>query len=614
MTLSRREFLKAAGITGTAAAIVPAWWPDWIDLAYASPRDLTTLGRTIVRGAVLNEGSSGFKYYRLAEGPGEPYVKRNELGKRPGRADRDLGKGRRALLSFVHFTDIHIVDAESPARVEFLDRYDDKQCSSAPFTSAYRPQEALTVQVLEAMIRQVRAVRRSPITGKRIRFAVCTGDNIDNEQFNELRWFIDTMDGGKGVTPGSGSADYEGVMAADWGDAEYWHPDEGVFDKYKDQYGFPEYPGLLQAATKPFEATGIGMPWLQTFGNHDGLMQGNAPRNDAFERAATGSVKVTGPPPGANPCDELSTLLANPAAFTAAPANPVTADPNRKIIHREAYIAEMFKTTGFPKGHGFTDANLPKDDGTLACYWHTDQYPLFRIIGLDTVNPGGLDSGSIGDRQLKWLEERLVEVSARHYDADGKEVTTNNANRYVILFSHHGLRSLNNEASASEDPQQEGINDQPRHLADDVAALVHRFPNVIAWVNGHTHNNIVEPRKDPAGKTQGFWDIGTAAHIDWNCQTRLIDVVDNRNDTLSIYCTMVDHAAPPVPSPTKDPVLYLASVSRELAANDYHYGYESKGAGKVEDRNVELVIKAPFEPPRPKKTTSRRELASALVR
>jgi metallophosphoesterase (TIGR03767 family) len=610
MTLSRRDFLKAAGMTGAAGAFLPAWWPDWIDPAYAAPRDLTTLGRTIVRGATLNEGSTGFKYYRLTEGPGEPYVKRNDLGKRPGRATRDLGNGRRPLLNFVHFTDIHIVDAESPARVEFLDRYDDKQCSDAPFTSAYRPQEALTVQVLEAMVRQIRAVRRSPLTGDRIKFAVCTGDNIDNEQFNELRWFIDTMDGANGIVPTSGGPDYEGVMAPDWGDAEYWHPDEGVFDKYKEQYGFPEYPGLLEAACKRFDATGIGMPWFQTFGNHDGLMQGNAPRNDAFERAATGSTKVTGPPPGSNPCDELATLLADPAAFTAAPANPVTADPNRKIVDREAYIAEMFKTTGAPKGHGFTGFNKPQDDGNLPCYWHTDKYPLFRLIGLDTVNPGGLDSGSIGDRQFAWLEERLTEVSARYYDADGAEVTTKNANRYVILFSHHGLRSLNNEASDSEDPQQPEVNDQPRHLADEVAALVHRFPNVIAWVNGHTHNNIVEPRTDPSGKTQGFWDIGTAAHIDWNCQTRLIDVIDNRNDTLSIYCTMVDHAAPPVPSPSKDPVLYLASVSRELAANDYHYGYESIGAGRIEDRNVELVIKAPFEPPRRRAATSRRELVT----
>ena len=597
MALTRRDFLKAAGLTGAAAATLPAWWPEWIDLAYATPAELTTLGRTLVKGAVLREGSAGFKYYRLAEGPGEPHLLRTELAKKSARHHT-----RTSLLNFVHFTDIHIIDGQSPARVEFLDRYDDKQCTQAPFTSAYRPQEMMTVHVLESMIRQVRAVRRSPITGARMKFAVCTGDNVDNEQFNELRWFIDTMDGVL-VTPNSGDpGKYEGVMAADWGDAEYYHPDEGVADKYKDQYGFPDYPGLLGQAIVPFEATGVNMPWYQTFGNHDGLMQGNAPRNQSFETAATGHVKVTGPPPGSNPCDGLATLLNDPSAFTAAPAHQVTADPNRKILTRDMYIAEMFKTAGGPKGHGFTTTfNSPQEDGTLPCYWSTDKFEQFRLIGLDTVNPGGYDAGSIGDKQFKWLEEQLTQVSARYFDADGKEVTTHHKNRFVILFSHHGIRSLDNPASDSEDPNQQGINDQPRHLADEVEALVHRFPNVIAWVNGHTHNNVVEVRKDPAGKTQGFWDIGTAAHVDWTCQTRLIDVIDNHDGTLSIFCTMVDHAAPAVPSPTKDPVLYLSSVSRELTANDYHYGFESKGPGKVEDRNVELVIKAPFKPRHHKK-------------
>lgn len=602
MTISRRELLRTAGITGAAAFVLPAWWPEWIDPAYATPAELTTLGRTIIKGRLLNEGPAG-SYFRLKEGQGEPHIRRADLAERRGRNTKELGKGRYSILNFVQFTDIHIVDGQSPARVEFLDRYDDKQCTQPPFTSAYRPQEMLTVQVLESMIRQIRAVRRSPLTGERIKFAVCTGDNIDNEQFNELRWFIDTMDGAAGVTPNSGDPKtYEGVMAADWGDAEYYHPDEGVTDKYKEQYGFPDFPGLHEKALKPFDATGVKMPWYQTFGNHDGLIQGNAPRNESFETAATGTSKVTGPPPGANPCDELATLLNDPSAFASAPAQQVTADPKRKILTREMYIAEMFKTTGSPRGHGFTmAANTPKEDGTLACYWHSDKFEQFRLIGLDTVNPGGYESGSIGDRQFKWLEERLIQVSSLYYDAAGEEVTTSNKDRFVILFSHHGLRSLDNEASDTEDPNQEGINDQPRHKGEEVAALVHRFPNVIAWVNGHTHNNVVEPRQDPSGKTQGFWDIGTAAHIDWTCQTRLIDVIVNVDGTLSIFCTMVDHAAPLKPSPTKDPVLYLASVARELTANDYHYGFDSIGPGEIQDRNVELIIKAPFKPHRPQR-------------
>jgi metallophosphoesterase (TIGR03767 family) len=579
MAISRRKFIARTGAAGAAAAL--PWWAHLE--AGARPADLTTLGRTIVRGAKLQEGTVG-AYFRLAEGPGERHMRRDDLGGNK----RSKARAAVPLLSFVHMTDVHIVDAQSPARVEFLDRFADpgRGCESVPFSSAQRPQEALTLHVLEAMVRAIRKIRRSPVTGRRFSFAVCTGDNIDNEQLNELRWFIDTLDGGGMVSSNSGGDAYQGVQAAEWADPEYWHPTPEVADKYKQQYGFPDYPGLLETAMKPFRATGIGMPWLQTFGNHDGLMQGNAPRNPIFEAIAVGPAKIKALPPGLNPCDAFQTLRDNPAAFLAAPVQQVAADPQRKVVTRAEYIEEMFKTTGTPVGHGFQKEN--RSAGTA--YWFRDA-GKFRLIGLDTVNPGGYDEGSIGLAQFEWLEERLRESSRTYLDADGGEVQNEDGrDRYVILFSHHGLRSLENPVMAP-DPLEPGSNDLPRILADEVEALLHRYPNVIAWVNGHTHNNIVEPRQSPHGG--GFWDIGTAAHIDWACQSRGIDVVDNRDGTMSIWCTMIDHAAPIRPG-GKDEVLRVASISRELAANDFQKGYDSSGRGEHKDRNVELVLPKPF--------------------
>lgn len=581
MAVSRRKFLQQAGAAGAAAAALP-WWLQ-IE-AGAAPRDFTTLNRTIVPGAKVGEGSVG-AYYRLTDGPGEPHTTRDELG--ASRTRKGL-KAAVPLLSFVHLTDIHIIDAQSPARVEFLDRFSDPGlgCENIPFESAHRPQETLTLQVLEAMVRAIRKVRRSPITGRKFAFAVCTGDNTDNEQLNELRWFIDTLDGGKKVTSNSGGDAYEGVQLGEWGDPEYWHPDEGVTDKYKQQFGYPDYPGLFDAAVKPFRATGLGMPWLQTFGNHDGLMQGNAPRNQIFEAIAIGPLKIKALPPGVSPCDAFQTLRDNPAAFLAAPMHQVTSDADRKIITRAEYIEEMFKTTGTPVGHGF--AKSSREAGTA--YWLKD-VGKFRLIGLDTVNPGGESNGSIGTAQFEWLEERLREVSRTHLDSSGEEVTNDDAsNRYVILFSHHGLRSLENPV-VTPDPLEPDANDLPRVLADEIEAMVHRYPNVIAWVNGHTHENIVEPRVSP--NDGGFWDIGTAAHIDWSCQSRMIDVTDNKDGTFSIWCTMLDHLAPIRPG-GKDEVLRLASISRELAANDFQKGIGYTGPGEPKDRNVELVIRKPF--------------------
>jgi metallophosphoesterase (TIGR03767 family) len=604
--MDRRDFLKATGLFG-AAAMVPGTWMRWADAATRSSllpqvAELTTLGRTIVKGEKIGEGSLG-AYYRLAYGAGEPHLRRTELAE-PGPGSNRRAKPKDSLLSIAHFTDIHLVDAQSPARVEFLDRFADpgQGCESVPFASAHRPQETLTLHILEAMIRQTRDISISPITGKPIATIVCTGDNIDNEQFNELRWFIDLMDGDKEVSPNSGEGAYEGVQAAEWADPEYWHPEPGVADKYKQQFGFPEYPGLLDDAIKPFTATGAGIPWLQTFGNHDGLMQGNAPRNDLFDRIAIGGFKPSGLPPGVNPCDAFQTLRDNPTAFAAAPVHPVSADPNRKILTRAEYIEEMFNTTGSPVGHGLTEDS--RSDGVA--YWHNDEHADFRLIGLDTVNPGGFESGSIGATQFAWLEQKLIEVSSVYFDADGNEASNDVQDRYVVLFSHHGLRSLDNPV-ATPNPLDPGSNDLPRMLADEVEALVHRFPNVIAWVNGHSHTNIVEPRPSTSGG--GFWDIGTAAHIDWSCQSRLLDVVDNQDGTLSIFGTMVDHAAPAVPGAESDAVLRLASISREVAANDFQSGFASSGPGEANDRNVELLIKAPFRA-KPKKDKAR-ALASA---
>jgi metallophosphoesterase (TIGR03767 family) len=584
--MNRRQFLKATGAVGALTA-VPWWVPRFAGAAPPRMRaaQLTTLGRTIVQGTLFNEGSRG-DYFRLRAAAGESHILRDDLGSR----DRlqPPPHARRSLLNMAHFTDTHIIDAQSPARVEFFDRYADPGfgCENIPFSSAHRAQETLTLQVLEAMIRQVRAVRISPVTGAPIAFAICTGDNIDNQQFNELRWFIDTMDGGKLVSPNSGGPDYEGVQSVEWADPEYWHPDPGVDDKYKQQWGFIEYPGLLEASLDPFRATGLDIPWLQTHGNHDGLLQGNAPRNAVFEGFAVGNQKVRGAPAGMNPCDGFQTLIDNPGAFLTAPMSPVTADPDRRVSPRREYIEEMFNTTGRPAGHGFTEFN--RDTGVA--YWANDSHPGVRLIGLDTVNPGGVSDGSIGAAQMAWLEEQLIEVSSRYFTSSGEEVTTDNDDRLVILFSHHGLRSLTNR-NIAPDPMEPAANDLPRFTAEQIEPLVHRFPNVIAWVNGHSHLNIVRPRRSPF-RDGGFWDIGTAAHIDWSCQSRLIDILDNRDGTLSIFCTMVDHAAPIVPSGS-DPVLRLASISRELAANDYQKGFGT-GRGEPEDRNVELVIEAPF--------------------
>ncbi|MEW6283837.1 MAG: TIGR03767 family metallophosphoesterase, partial [Candidatus Eremiobacterota bacterium] len=201
-------------------------------------------------------------------------------------------------------------------------------------------------------------------------------------------------------------------------------------------------------------------------------------------------------------------------------------------------------------------------------------------------NPFGYADGSLDATQFTWLENRLIEASARYYDANGNPIDTGNPNRLIVLFSHHNLQTLDNPIVSQAHPQL-------RVLSAEIIALLRRFPNVVLWCNGHSHFCRVWAHPDPSGRTGGFWEVNTPSHVDFPQQSRIVEVVDNRDGTLSIFATLVDHLAPPETDPARMDPLGLASISRELSAND-NFVSRAVQLGQDTDRNVELLIKAPF--------------------
>ncbi|HEU4810787.1 MAG TPA: TIGR03767 family metallophosphoesterase [Nocardioides sp.] len=570
MRISRRGLLRSSAVTAGVSAL-----PSLAQAAVAATASRTaTLGTTVGQVIVRGPKSAG-GYRALVRRAGEPHLVRTDLGVKAaaGRARR-----RRGLLAFAQLSDLHVVDHQSPMRVEYVDRYEDQSEPGDPvpglFGSAYRPNEMLTAHVAEAMVRAINEVGRGPVSGRPLAFVIQTGDNSDNSQRNEIRWNIDLLDGGT-VRPDSGDLTrYEGVMDGDptYYDTHYWHPDgtpDGLADdRPRAELGFPTVPGLLDAARRPFRARGLDVPWYTAFGNHDGLSQGNFPETTQFGTVATGPLKLVSPPAGMSQQDLLDALRGDYAGFLAGLATSpyvreVTPDPERRILDRAALVEEHFTTTGTPEGHGFTSAN--RRDGTA--YYTFDRGPV-RFIVLDTVNPNGEANGSLDQTQFGWLGRKLAASD----------------DRVVVICSHHTSGSMDNPLVGT------GGDTEPRVLGDEVLALLLSHRNVVAWVNGHTHSNNVWARPRTGGG--GLWEINTASHIDWPQQSRLLEILDNRDGTLSIFATMLDHRSPVEYGGRLDDVTHLAALGRELAANDWQER-ESTRRGRRADRNVELLVPAP---------------------
>jgi metallophosphoesterase (TIGR03767 family) len=537
----------------------------------------TTLERTLIAGEVAGVGSKGC-YRRLQFGAGEPRLVRDELSCRSSTG----GSQRRSLVVLAQITDLQLADAQSPGRFEFFEYLRGRPDMQA-FVPAYRPQEVLNVHAVDAIAAAIRNYGGSPETGARVGLVLSTGDNVDNAQLNELTWYLSLMGGGS-VVASSGGPVYDGVQAPGWPDDLYWHPDPGD-DRFKSSWGFPDYAGLLEHAVAPFDTTGVGVGWLSCFGNHDGLVFGESVPTSDYRRIALGSKKAVALPPGLDPIGREVELFSHPERFLAGPRRSITADPGRQIVSRRDFVSAHLAAPGLPGGHGFTERNLA-DATAYAAY---DGVEGLRIVLLDSTNLNGRSDGSLGVKQLAWLEERLSEVHARYFSPAGTPVSTGNEDCLVVLASHHGLASLSNDREQVDGPEE----DQPRVTAGEIRALVHRFPNVVLWLNGHRHRNEIVLRRPPDGQAHGFWEVSTVALADWPSQTRVVEIVANDDGTLSILCTMVDHGAAVDPRAEAGGAR-LASIHRELAANVPGAGLGANLEGGRLDRNVELLLPAPF--------------------
>lgn len=442
------------------------------------------------------------------------------------------------LARIVHVSDTHICDAESPARLEYLDRLSDPDSIyrlRLGEVGTYRPQEILTVHVLTCLVESINAHADD------LDAVIVTGDLIDNAQANEQSWCAEVLDGGR-IEPWSGDPQVSQWVGSTEGhpwDARYWHPDGPVTGAGEDlptaRFGYPRIPGLVEAARRPVVSPGVSVPWFGVPGNHDALLQGTVAPDADLRSLAVGDRRIVGLPPGGTPLLTLEGVAPiGPARYVHGPGSPsvpIASDDRRRLLERD-------------------ELNSP---------WVRDIGGV-RFIAMDTVNPHGGWQGSIGAAHLAWL----------------RDVLERSADRYVIVTSHHPSWCLTNSYTL----------DEPRHLAAEVVYLLLENPQVIAWLSGHVHAHasLWHERADGSG----FWEITTASMIDWPQQARVIEII-RAEGGIAMRSTLLDHAAPVRWSPdVLDDHRGLASISRVLAANDYHDrdGVQAMREGMPDARNT----------------------------
>ncbi|MGY2746018.1 TIGR03767 family metallophosphoesterase [Arthrobacter sp. UYCu723] len=557
----------------------------------AAPEPQLGATLTTLDGTVIAEPRrvSRLPYRRLARGPAIETEIREELCPRSGTA---TGK-RTGLAAFGHLTDSHVLDAANPGRLSFLWQYLDF-AEGFPNSGKFRPQDLLTIHVLNAMVGRLNAVGRGPVSQRALDCLVITGDLTNSYALTELSAAVGVF---KGVPVSSHPAgSYQGIQ--DHGPAplelskSIWHPEPETSllppDDWKTRHGYPTVPGFLAAAIKPVAAEGSDFRWYIGVGNHDEAGRPASgpisPKAEFVDAVRIGDRLPTRLPRGLNPTEFWKTVRSSDDAERRRLIASMT---SRKVsgskLRRAFSKAEFFDA--WPQDAG--NARFGSGPNSQAEPYYTFELsPDVTGIMLNTASPDGGTEAALDAAQADWLEEELRRVSRRFYNSKGKLTTSNARDRLVVLFSHHPLASFDDvEPSSDGGP--------PPLNRSAVLELVDRFPNVVAWMNGHRHHHRVTPH-EAKYENGGFWEITTASLIDYPQQSRIVELLDNGDGTLSIAATLVDHSAPEsVTYEGAHTARSLAALSLELASNRPGLDREAV-MGSAGDQNVDLLLRKPF--------------------
>jgi metallophosphoesterase (TIGR03768 family) len=415
------------------------------------------------------------------------------------------------LLSFFCFSDIHITDKEA-ASWPYWSAYQ----TQPGFTngtlppgdgnsSAYSPVMLSTTFVLDAAVRTVNALHR--LTPFDLGFSL--GDDCNSAQYNELRWFIDTMDG-QYITPSSGTN--AGATTIDY--------------------------------QKPYQAAGLNpeIPWYQVLGNHDHFWAGTLVVTEYLRESYTNNqVLLFGDldTDGINSRSHfMGTVDGSTPYGTIFGVGPVTKfivdgvtntpmvalDTNRYYLETTNYMKEFFTTKSKPVGHGFSQWNVTNN---LACYSFEPKanLPLKIMVLDDTMTDQNLDfpkgQGGLNTNQLNWLVHELDKGQAQE--------------KLMIIAAHIPLDLIGMPGSTNS-----------VITSSNLLLKLHHYPNLILWVTGHMHRNNVKAQLSVYNDPEyDFWEVECPSLRDFPQEFRTFEIYRNTDNTISIVTTDIDPEVTP---------------------------------------------------------------------
>lgn len=484
-------------------------------------------------------------YGRWEWGPGAPCERRTDLLDPAASASASPSPVR--LLRFFTITDVHITDKQSPAQAILIGY----QGGSPLAICAYSMVMLFTTHVLDAIVQTINALHERDAFD----FGIGLGDAANSTQYNELRWYIDVLDGTP-ISPRSGRGEDD--------------------------------PDSLVDYLRDFQPAGLDpcIDWYQAIGNHDQFWMGVMPADDHLREVLAGAdildlgdifsdpagMDSRGLYMGSLDCStEIPQVIGvGPESAFPAPPQIAGADPRRRSLTKSEWIGEFLVSTSNPRGHGFDETAAEEQ---FACYSFVPKsdVPIKVIVFDDTqsihdenvVGLGGYGHGSLDREHLEWLVAELDAGQA--------------AGQLMIVAAHIPIATDAPGGPAWWSTVSEVTE---RELID----TLHRYPNLILWVAGHRHLNVVTPlpTPDPARPELGFFEVETFSLRDFPQQFRTFDLQANGDGTVSVIATSVD---PAVREGS------LAARSRDYAVASYQLFMTDPTDPHTEGPcNVELVI------------------------